>query len=138
MGRSVPARLKPAKQHETRVHNTFSNSVIAKRRTAFYSTGKGSVGILVKYPRLVRHIRKIRRDQNERYKEITGASEDKKNVLFKSFPDVIIGAVDAYANRIMELAAAHAKSRRSDEKKGLKLKKKDLEFAIFWIHKLSR
>jgi len=138
MGRTVPTRLKQAKQHRTKSHNTFSNSVIAKRRAVFYKTGKGSVGVLVRYPRLVRYIRRIRREQNERYHEITGSSaEKKKNVLFRSFPEVLIGAVDAHANQIMELAAAHAKERHKDETKGLKLKIADLEFAIYWIKKLS-
>ena len=136
---AVPVRLKPAKLHRTKVTGTFSNTVIANRRKAFYTTGKGSVGVLVRYPRLVRHIRKIRREQNARYQEITGSEEEKKNVLYKSFPDVIIGAIDAYANRIMELAAAHARerNRKKDSKKGLKLKITDLEFAIYWIQKLS-
>jgi hypothetical protein len=136
MGKTLPTRLKPAKQHRTKVHNTFSNTVIAKRRKAFYTTGKGSVGVLIRYPRLVRYVRRIRKEQNKRYEELTGSTE-KRNVLFKSFPEVLIGAVDAYANRIMEFAAAHAKARNKDENKGLKLKISDLEFAIYWIKRFS-
>lgn len=137
MGRTiVSTRLKPAKQYRVKTKGTFSNAVVAKRRKAFYSTGKGSTGVLIRYPRLVRYIRKIRSEQNKRYEELTG-SKDKKNVLFKSFPDVVIGAVDAYANRIMEFAADHAKSRNKDGKKGLKLRVEDLEFAIRWIKKFS-
>lgn len=138
--KNVPARLKGVKKpSSTSVKNHFKNSVIARRREAFYSTGKGSVGFLVRFPRLVRHIRKIRKDQNARYATLGGIKEDEdsnRNVLFKSFPQTLIGAVDAYANLVMELAAEHAEVRRHPEK-GLKLRKADLELAIRWIARIS-
>ncbi len=124
----------------------FRPSVIAKRREAYYTTGKGSVGLVVRYPRLVRYVRKIRKEQNLRYEQLTGSapSDSKKIVIFKSFPNTAIGAIDAYANRIMEFAAAHASDRKSkkeqngkEKKVGLKLKKKDIEFAVYWIKRLT-
>jgi hypothetical protein len=135
---TVPSRLKTVKKPKaTGAKGHFKSSVLAKRRKAFYSTGKGSVGLLVRFPRLVRHIRKIRKDQNARYAALGGLpDEEGRSVIFKSFPTVIIGAVDAYAGRIMELAAAHAESRRTPDK-GLKLRVSDLEFAVRWISKIS-
>ena len=133
----VPQRLKEVKKPQSKSKNHFKSSVLARRRTAFYSTGKGSVGLLVRFPRLVRHIRRIRKAQNARYAALGGLPDQEgRSVIFKSFPTVIIGAIDAYANRIMELAAAHAECRRTPDK-GLKLRKEDLTFAIDWIRKLS-
>ena len=138
--KNVPSRLKGVKKPKSAASkNHFKNSVIARRRAAFYSTGKGSVGFLVRFPRLVRHVRKIRKDQNARYATLGGIKEDEethRTVLFKSFPQALIGAVDAYANRVMELAAEHAEPRHHPEK-GLKLRVADLEFAIRWIAKIS-
>ena len=147
----LPTRLqtvkKTAKKADARPKRHFRPSVIAKRREAFYTTGKGSVGVVIRYPRLVRYVRKIRKEQNQRYEELTGfpPGESKKIVLHKSFPDTAIGAIDAYANRIMEFAAAHAADRKNrkvqeagkEKKVGLKLKKKDIEFAVYWIRKLT-
>lgn len=142
----LPTRLKTAKAPRSTVEKKkhhFKPSVIAKRRKAFYTTGKGSTGVLVRHPRLVRYIRKIRKEQNKRYEQLTGGAveEGKKIVLFHSFPDTLVGAIDAYANRIMELAADHAKGRRSQKGKppkvGMKLRKDDLIFAIRWITKLA-
>lgn len=153
----LPTRLKavkktapssPAKKSDsTKKKRHFRPSIIAKRREAYYTTGKGSLGVVVRYPRLVRYIRKIRKEQNQRYEQLTGFApgESKKIVVYKSFPETTIGAIDAYANRIMEFAAAHAKDRKNrkallngnDKKVGLKLKKKDIEFAVLWIRKLT-
>lgn len=153
----LPARLKTVKKSATsasiakkndaedgkekRKHRHFKPSVIAKRRQNYYANGKGSVGVVVRYPRLVRYIRKIRKEQNQRYEKLTGySSESKKIVLYNSFPATTIGAIDAYANRIMEFAAEHAKARKNNkgsQKTGLKLKKQDLDFAVRWIRKLT-
>ena len=153
----LPTRLKAvkkstpssssAKKGDAKPKRHFRPSVIAKRREAYYSTGKGSIGVVVRYPRLLRYVRKIRKEQNDRYEKLTGfdPSESKKIVVFKSFPLTTIGAIDAYANRIMEFAASHANDRKNrksvkdgkERKVGLKLKKKDIEFATFWIRKLT-
>ena len=138
---STPSRLKETKKpRSTGSKNHFKTSVIARRREAFYTTGKGGVGLLIRFPRLVRHIRRIRKDQNARYVELGGIPEDDeknhRSVLFKSFSQTVIGAIDAYANRVMEFASEHAESRRHPEK-GLKLRASDLEFAIRWIKKIS-
>lgn len=146
---ALPARLKTVKKSIARKTDAttkkrhYRPSVIAKRRETYYTTGKGSVGVVIRYPRLVRYIRKIRKEQNQRYEKITGfpPGDSKKIVVYRSFPDTVIGAIDAYANRIMEFAAAHAKDRKSRKGKsadgGLKLKKKDLEFAVNWTRRLT-
>lgn len=131
----MPNRFGSIKKPKATVKKThFKPKTIIKRRKAFYTTGKGSVGVLIRLPRLVKLIRCIRKEQNERYKELTGdESTAKRSVLFKSFPKSINGALDAYANRLMEFAEDHAKYRRKPgSKKGLKLRKTDLEFAVYW------
>ncbi len=147
----LPSRLKSVKKPHgppptegEKKKRHFKQSTTAKRRQTFYTTGKGSVGLLVRYPRLVRNIRRIRKDQNKRFEELTGIVAEegasKKIVLFRSFPEAAIGAIDSYANRVMELAADHAKTRRSGKKPkvgGLKLRIEDIQFAIRWIRKIS-
>lgn len=150
----LPSRLKSVKKphgppptpnlENAKKKRHFKQATTAKRRQTFYTTGKGSVGLLVRYPRLVRNIRRIRKDQNKRFEELTGIVAEegasKKIVLFRSFPEAAIGAIDSYANRVMELAADHAKTRRSGKKPkvgGLKLRIEDIQFAIRWIRKIS-
>ena len=107
----------------------------AKRRHTYFKTGKGSVGLLVRRPRVVRVIRKLREIQNERYLALSGIENDgkKKQVLYKGYTEAVVGALDAYANRIMEMAARFAKGRPKK-----KLRIEDLESAIWAIKKISR
>jgi len=130
--KEVKTTKKPGKK------SRFRPLVKAKRREAFYKTGKGSVGLLVRRSRVVRVIRNVRRIENVRYQELTGIeTKGKKQVLYKGFPDVIVGAADAYANRVMELAAEFAKKRRKNGAKGMKLRIEDIRSAKWAIKTIA-
>ena len=64
--------------------------------------------------------------------------------FYRSFPETMLPATDALANRIYELAHAFASARRANKgnptvsSKGLKLRKSDLQQAIHWINRISR
>lgn len=134
-------RFKEAKGPQKSVGKSrFSNLVVAKRRQKFYTTGKGSVGVLLRSRRVVKVIRVTRAKQNERLQELTGIEpKGKRSVVFKGFSEVVIGAVDAYANLIMELAAEFAKKRRggNNRTQGLKLKVEDIMSAREIIKKIA-
>lgn len=134
------SRLRETKKPASKKTNRFSSKVLAKRRQAFYTTGSGSTGLLVHRNRVVRHIRAIRKIENERVKAITGFSNNdkKKNVIFKTFSQVVVSALDSYANRIMEIAAKIASGRAHKEGGGgVKLRVSDLEKAIEIIVKVA-
>jgi len=110
-------------------------STTAKRRNKFYSEGKGSTGVLVSRPRLTRVIRNARKAQTERYRELTGIEpKGKRAVLKRGFVDVSVGAMDAYANRIMEIAAEFAKGRRG---KSMTLRTEDIVRATQCIRRIA-
>lgn len=147
---SVPSRLRAAKAPKTGSKGHFKPSVQARRRTAFYSKGKGSVGLLIRMSRLIRTIRKIRKDQTARTNRLMGieappeqpveaGKKAKGAVLYKGFSTTLGGALDAYANRVMELAAEHARGRKNpgNAKTGLKVKPSDIEFAVRWIGRIA-
>lgn len=106
----------PAKtpEGEEKPKRHFRPSVKAKRREKFYSVGKGSTGVLVSRPRVARVIRNARKIQTIRYQQITGIEPSgKRPSLSKGFVQVAVGALDAYANRLMEIAAELAQGRRT-------------------------
>jgi hypothetical protein len=134
------SRLRETKKPASKKTNRFSSKVLAKRRQAYYTTGSGSTGLLVHRNRVVRHIRAIRKIENERVKAITGFSngDKKQNVIFKTFSQVVVSALDSYANRIMEIASKIASGRSHKEGGGgVKLRVSDLEKAIEIIVKVA-
>jgi hypothetical protein len=136
---SSVSRLRETKKPASKKTNRFSSKVLARRRQAYYTTGSGSTGLLVHRNRVVRHIRAIRKTENQRVKAITGFESDKKqNVIFKTFSQVVVSALDSYANRIMEIAEKVAKGRAHKEGGGgIKLRMSDLKTAIEIIVKIA-
>jgi histone H3/H4 len=135
----MPSRLAEAKQKKKRAGKSrLRPSTQSKRRQKYYKTGEGSVGLLVRRPRVVRFIRKIRETQNERIAKITGSgtSTSKKNVISRGCVDVMTGALDARANQLMDQAFQFAKHRK--KKGGLKIRRADLELARSNIAKIKR
>lgn len=128
----APAKAPATKDEEQKTKKRqFRPSVKAARREKYYSTGKGSTGLLVSRPRLVRVIRNARKAQTLRYAELTGIEpKGKRQVLSRGFVDVSLGALDAYANRIMEVAATLAKGRRT-------VRIEDIECAHRMIQKIT-
>lgn len=104
----------------------YRPSTEAKRRENYYSKGAGKAGLLLRRPRLVRHLRRIRKEQSARYAEITGseAPTDKTQVIYKGCVDVFMGALDARANQIMKMA--HDLVSERSHKGGMKLRNRDL------------
>ncbi len=104
----------------------YRPSTQAKRRETYYSKGAGKSGLLLRRPRLVRHLRHIRKEQTARYAEITGSdtSGDKTQVIYKGCVDVFMGALDARANQIMEMARDLVSER--PHKGGMKVRNRDL------------
>ena len=131
-GRLGQVKIKSKKPGKSK----FRPSIQAKRRQNYYKTGKGSSGLLIRRPRVVRYIRKFRREHNLRYAEITSTDvSTKKEVMYKGVPDVFVGALDAMANQVVALAADFAKQR--PHKGGIKLRKSDLIIAMRTIKNLK-
>lgn len=132
------SRLREIKKPASKKTNRFSSKVLANRRKAYYTTGRGSTGLLVHRNRVVRRIRAIRKDETARVQSITGYENNKEQkVIFKPFVQVAVSALDAYANRILEIASMFAKKRPHKEDAGMKLRISDLESAIELIIKLA-
>ena len=113
-------------------HKPFKRSVAVARQIHYYEKGKGSKGIHIRKPRVIKQTRKIIRELDP-----PTDKNARNTVIFKGFIDKTCAAVDGYGNRIMELAAEIAKNRKTKDAKGLKLKKKDLQLAYRWHSKLS-
>lgn len=110
----APAKAPQEGEESAKPKRHFRPSVKAKRREKFYSVGKGSTGVLVSRPRVARVIRNARKVQSIRYQQITGIEPSgKRPSLSKGFVQVAVGALDAYANRLMEIAAELAQGRRT-------------------------
>lgn len=119
--RFTEVKMKKKRPGKSRYHP----STVAKRREAYYSKGAGKAGLLLRRPRLVRHLRRIRKEQNVRYAEITGSEvSDKTQVIYKGCVDVFMGALDARANQLMKMA--HDLVSERPHKGGMKVRSKDL------------
>jgi len=127
--KTLLARLKEPKNKPTK--DSFKPSVKSQRKKYYFKQGEGSVGVCIRRPRLLRFMRNIRK-----HSKVTGlTTKSTKQVFYKGYTDVVIGAVDAYTNRLLETAAGYAKQRKSGT--GLKLRKSDLEEARKLIIKIS-
>jgi len=112
------SRLAEVKHPQSHAKNHFQPKILAKRRENHY---KNAIGIYIRFPRAARRFKRIRKEQNKAYKQMTGI-DNTSNIICKSYTETIIGALDAYANLLVNIA-------KKKNEKGKKLHKSDLEFA---------
>lgn len=126
------APLKSKDKIQKHKHKPFQRSVETARQIHYYGEGKGSKGLNIRRPRVVKKTRKI-------IKEIDPPTDKntRSTVIFKGFIDKVCPAIDEYGNRLMEFAAQIARNRAPKDSKTLKVKKKDLELAYRWQFKIS-
>jgi hypothetical protein len=121
---SAPAPDKKAKV-------SYKRSVQTARDIHHYEEGKGSTGISIRKPRLVKRIRKI-------LNVIKPKEDGKRNsVIYKNYIEKITGAMDGYSNCVMKCAAEIAEARNTKNAKGVKIRVSDLELAGRWIYRMS-
>ncbi len=121
------SRRTEVKHPKSHAKNHFKPQILAKRRENHY---KNTVGIYIRFPRAARRFKRIRKEQNKAYKQMTGI-DNTSNIICKSYTQSIIGALDAYANLLIKIA-------KEKNEKGKKLHKSDLEFAEKMIKILSK
>ena len=135
---STPARLQEPKKVLKK--EPFKASVKNERKKYYFKQGEGSVGVCIRRPRLLKFMRETRKNLAPKLMTTTNKNGKKtKEVFYKGYTDVVIGALDAYTNMLLKTAMECAKQRQNKSGKvvGLKLNKTDLELAKKLITKLT-
>ena len=139
--RPAMARYRTLQGYSAKTKGKYSKKAISKRRQAFFTTGKGGQGLLVRSSRIFRHLKRIRDEANEEYNNVAGdyfKGIGKRKAISKAYIQTISAANDALANRIMALAYDFAVERNGGKKEGLTLLNRDLDKAWHWNSILSR
>ena len=137
--RSATARYKAVQSFINPKKGHYKRETIQKRKREYYTTGKGSEGLLVRIPRCGKHIRQIRGNVSESFGTLIGDDNEKtKKVVFKSFTQTAVAGLDASANELLETAYKIADINGAKKLAGeeIRLQKKHLEGARMLIQQL--
>ena len=128
----------PKKQFKRRKGES-SNTTYARERSFYTDESKGGRGVCVKFSRMMRHCRCVRKEFPESFKALLVHNKARKQPFSQSFGQVAIGGLDALANQVMQTARTFAEARTGidDPNKGLNLSKNDMKRAIETVKKFS-
>lgn len=112
--------------------NESRQTTYNRRRTYALDPTKGGRGVCIKQRRCMTTLRRIRKSFPDSFKDLLMHTKDKKQNISPTFSEVMTGALDALANRVMELAQGYAEHRVGSTKSatGMKMLRRDLEAAI--------
>lgn len=118
----------------------FKRSTMARKSAAYYSKGKGSVGMIIRRSRVFNWTRKCVANRISSMSNILLQSKRSRWNVAKSFVDPVAAALDSTAAQVMKLAYDFARPKDADpnDKRGVKLCAHHMHKAIKWHRMLSR
>lgn len=119
-----------------------SARVTYQRRANSYKKD-GLQGLVVRPGRCGRYMRKARSEATESFLKLVGEDDfklGKRDVMYRSYVQTSTAGLDALLHRILEFASRVAEGRYHgrEQKSGMRLRKSDIESAIFFIEKSAR